>query len=89
MLLNLAYNSLRAAQGREGPTLTVEVTIDPVKNYRVVVNSFLASGGDSFAVLVDGTDRLGGATDLEALQAYFAAHSPVVPPALDRVALLP
>jgi 5'-nucleotidase len=65
------------------------VTIDPVKNYRVVVNSFLASGGDSFAVLVDGTDRLGGATDLEALQAYFAAHSPVAPPALDRVALLP
>jgi len=65
------------------------VTIDPVKDYRVVVNSFLASGGDSFAVLVDGTDRLGGATDLEALQAYFAAHSPVAPPALDRVALLP
>ena len=65
------------------------VTVDPAKSYRVVVNSFLATGGDGFAVLVDGTDRLGGATDLEALQAYFAANSPVPPPALDRVTLAP
>jgi 5'-nucleotidase len=65
------------------------VTIDPAKTYRVVVNSFLASGGDGFAVLVAGTDRLGGVTDLEALQAYFAGNSPVAPPALDRVTLAP
>ena len=65
------------------------VTIDPAKSYRVVVNSFMAGGGDGFAVLVDGTERLGGAVDLEALEAYFAKNSPVAPPALDRVTLLP
>ena len=65
------------------------VVIDPAKSYRVTVNSFLAAGGDGFSVLVQGTDRIGGALDLDALEAYFAAHSPVSPPPLDRVALLP
>lgn len=65
------------------------VTIDPVKEYRVTVNSFLASGGDGFGVLVGGTDKLGGVTDIEALEAYFADNSPVVPPPLDRVTLVP
>jgi 5'-nucleotidase len=59
------------------------------QTYRVTVNSFLASGGDSFAVLVNGTDRLGGAIDLEAMEEYLAASSPVSPPALDRITLLP
>jgi 5'-nucleotidase len=55
----------------------------------VTVNSFLATGGDGFTVLNGGTERLGGANDLDALAAYFAANSPVPPPALDRVTLLP
>lgn len=65
------------------------VPIDPAAEYRVTVNSFLASGGDGFYVLVDGTDRLGGANDLDALMAYFAEYSPVSPPALDRITALP
>jgi len=65
------------------------VVVDPNKSYRVTVNSFLASGGDKFSVLVNGTNRLGGALDLDVLQDYFAAHSPVAPPALDRVTVLP
>jgi two-component system sensor kinase FixL len=39
VLLNLAYNSLRAAQGRERPTLTVEVDIDPVNTTIRVIDS--------------------------------------------------
>lgn len=65
------------------------VTLKPNQTYRVTVISYLASGGDDFDVLVDGTDRLGGVTDMEALVDYFAEHSPVTPPALDRVTLLP
>lgn len=65
------------------------VTIDPVKEYRVTVNSFLAGGGDGFGVLVGGADKLGGVTDIEALEAYFADNSPVAPPPLDRVTLVP
>ncbi len=59
--------------------------IDPGANYRVTVNSFLADGGDNFAVLVDGTDRLGGDVDLDAFEAYFSANTPVAPGPADRI----
>ena len=36
----------------------------------VVVNSYLAEGGDNFTVLREGTDRLGGPLDLDALVDY-------------------
>ena len=65
------------------------VTLVPDQVYRVTVNSFLAAGGDGFKVLLAGTDRIGGANDLDALVDYFDANSPVAPPALDRITVLP
>ncbi len=44
--------------------------IKPASVYTVVVNSFLAGGGDNFKVLTAGTDRITGAVDLDALIAY-------------------
>jgi 5'-nucleotidase len=58
----------------------------PSTSYRVTVNSFLADGGDTFTVLRDGTNRLGGAVDTDALEAYLMANPPALPPALqDRI----
>ena len=54
-------------------------------DYRITVNSFLADGGDNFTVLPDGTDRLGGEVDLDALVTYFGANSPVGPGPQDRI----
>jgi len=65
------------------------VPIDPNRSYRVTVNSFLADGGDGFTVLVQGTDRLGGDVDLDALVNYFEANSPVAPGPQDRIILIP
>jgi 5'-nucleotidase len=65
------------------------VTVDPGANYRVTVNSFLADGGDSFPVLKEGTDRLGGAVDTDAFEAYFAAFSPVAPGPQNRITQIP
>ena len=65
------------------------VVVDPGANYRVTVNSFMADGGDNFSVLVDGTDRLGGEVDLDALVTYFGANSPVAPGPQDRITQLP
>jgi 5'-nucleotidase len=59
--------------------------LDPAATYRVTVNSFLAEGGDAFAVLTEGTDRLGGALDLDAFEAYLRTASPVAPGPLDRI----
>lgn len=66
-----------------------DVTIDPSASYRVTVNSFLADGGDGFSVLLEGTNRLGGAVDVDALAAYFAARSPVAPGPQDRINVVP
>lgn len=66
------------------------VPIDPNGTYRVTVNSFLADGGDNFFVLRQGTDRLGGALDLDAVEAYFAAaQGPVAPGPQDRITVVP
>ena len=66
------------------------VAIDPTANYRVTVNSFLADGGDAFAVLKDGTNRLGGAVDTDAFEAYLQANpSGVAPGAQNRITRLP
>jgi 5'-nucleotidase len=59
--------------------------IDPAASYRVTVNSFLASGGDGFSVLNEGTNRLGGDVDVDALEKYLAANNPLAPPALGRI----
>jgi 5'-nucleotidase len=63
------------------------VPLDLAASYRVTVNSFLADGGDGFAVLRSGTDRIGGLEDLQALEAYLAAAEPggIEPPPLDRI----
>lgn len=65
------------------------VTVDPAASYRVTVNSFLADGGDGFTVLKQGTNRLGGAVDTDAFEAYMKAFSPVTPSPRDRITLLP
>jgi 5'-nucleotidase len=51
--------------------------IAPTERVRVAVNSFLATGGDGFTVLEQGTNRLGGDVDIDAFVAYFKTHSPV------------
>jgi 5'-nucleotidase len=49
------------------------------------MNSFLATGGDNFTVFNQGTDSLGGDQDVDALEAYIAANSPLAPPATNRI----
>jgi 5'-nucleotidase len=65
------------------------VTLDPAGSYRVTMNSFLADGGDGFSTFTLGTDRLGGAVDTDALEAYFAVFSPVAPGPMNRITVLP
>ena len=64
--------------------LKAGVPIELANVYRVTVNDFLADGM-SYGVLKEGTDRVGGAQDIDALVAFFAAHSPVAPGWRDRI----
>jgi 5'-nucleotidase len=58
------------------------------QSYRVQMNSFLATGGDGFSVFNNCTNQLGGEVDLDALVRYFQNHSPISPPAEDRIVRL-
>ncbi|MGP3983448.1 bifunctional metallophosphatase/5'-nucleotidase [Streptomyces sp. KR80] len=66
--------------------------IEDAKTYRVAMNEFLSGGGDGFPVFKEGKNKLVGAADLDALTAYFAAHSspsaPLAPPKADRITVV-
>jgi 5'-nucleotidase len=53
--------------------------LDPVANYRVTVNNYLAQGGDGFTVLKAGTAPQVGGFDVDALFDYFRDNSPITP----------
>ena len=58
------------------------VAIDPASKYRVVANSFLVTGGDTFPAFRNGTAPTTGPGDVDVLVEYFQANSPVsAPPA--------
>ena len=63
-------------------------TVDKASSYRVVLNNFIADGGDGFTVFRSCTAPLGGDVDIDAFGRYLAAHSPLAPPPLNRITRL-
>lgn len=63
--------------------------LDLNASYNIVVNNFMAAGGDSFSVLTKGTNIRTGDVDVTATEAYFNSHSPVAPGAKNRITQLP
>ncbi|WP_280155069.1 bifunctional metallophosphatase/5'-nucleotidase [Piscinibacter sp. XHJ-5] len=64
----------------------VGAVVSPARTYRVTVNNFLSTGGDGFTSFNNGSNRLGGAQDIDALTAYLAGfklpdHAPYDPAA--------
>lgn len=91
---------LQVSQGftftwRQAPGQPIEIVAGSVKlngealvagqTYRIATNNFLAGGGDGFATFTAGANRAVLGSDIEALEDYMAAHSPVAPGARDRV----
>ena len=62
------------------------IPIDPAASYRVTVNNFLSAGGDGFTAFRGGTSQQFGGYDVDALDAYFKANSPVSPGQAERIA---
>jgi len=75
---------LAAGQGNRIVAGTLKlngVAIDPAKSYKIVTNSFLASGGDNFKVMATGSNITDTKiVDLAAMIVYFSANSPLSPP---------
>ncbi len=72
-----AYDLTRVPGDRVVAMTLAGRPIDPGASYRIATNSFLASGGDGFTVLREGTDRRDAGEDLAALEAYIGHHSSV------------
>jgi 5'-nucleotidase len=82
---NVAAGAKRVTDG----SLTIGgVVVDKAASYRVVLNNFIADGGDGFSVFRSCTAPLGGDVDIDAFARYLQAHSPVAPPALNRITRL-
>ncbi len=60
--------------------------IEPQRDYRVGVQSYLGSGGDNFSVFTHGRDITGGGLDVDALADYIRAQSAAGPMALPLAA---
>lgn len=61
------------------------MAVESALQYRVTANSFLAGGGDGQTLFAQGTDRVTGVMDVDALDAYIATNSPLPPPTLGRI----
>ena len=65
------------------------VAVQPADTIRVTINNFLATGGDGFSRLVLGTNAIGGAQDIDALESYMLASlgagPDFAPPATNRI----
>ncbi|MFO0748837.1 MAG: bifunctional metallophosphatase/5'-nucleotidase [Myxococcota bacterium] len=59
--------------------------LDAKRSYRVVMNAFLAGGGDGFATLGTGRERKIGVIDLDALVSYLRTHPGLTAPSGGRV----
>jgi len=83
---NYAYTAGNTCNARVTAMSINGIPVDPAAAYRVTVNSFLADGGDGFAVLKEGTGRLGGAVDTDAFEAYLQANpAGVAPGPMNRI----
>ena len=75
--------TLRTGLGASASTETLVnaagVVQNPTRIYRVTVNNFMADGGDGYTTLAKGTNRVGGAQDIDALTAYLAANFKTTP----------
>ncbi|MFG6114166.1 bifunctional metallophosphatase/5'-nucleotidase [Halobacillus sp. MO56] len=59
--------------------------IDPEQPYTVTVNNFIATGGDGFTVLKEGTNQVTGPLALDAMIEYLKQQENIEAPALNRI----
>ena len=82
-----------AASGQGNRVVASSMTLNgqaivPAQTYKVVIQTFLQSGGDSFSAFKLGTNPLQGGFDIAAITAYMKAHPNYVPVTPNRITKL-
>jgi 5'-nucleotidase len=93
LVSNVTYSYTRVVPAgtkrvQDGSLKIGGVVVNKVAGYRVVMNNFMADGGDGYSVFRACTAPLGGEVDIDAFGRYVLAHSPVSPPPLNRITRL-
>jgi 5'-nucleotidase len=84
--LSYVWNPAAAIEQRITDVKIKGKALDPTQQYQVVVNNFLADGGDGFSVLKQGTDRQLIGRDLDAFESYIRERGDrITDVQLDRV----
>ncbi|WP_291426849.1 bifunctional UDP-sugar hydrolase/5'-nucleotidase [Deinococcus sp.] len=87
--LTYSYDSTAAKGSRvDASSLKLNgAVLDPAKNYRIVTNSFLAGGGDSFSTFKSGTNvlQLPNLVDIDVFVAYVKANPGLAGGAQNRI----
>ncbi len=90
---NLGYDWREsAAVGEKVVPASIRIggeVVRPEGRYRVVMNAYLAGGGDRFPVLAEGTERRVGIVDVDALVWYLQKHQPLRLPPSAAIRRLP
>jgi 5'-nucleotidase len=82
-----AYDVLRP-EGRRVDQASIRIDgrpIVPAGRYRILVNEFLASGGDGLDLFKEASGWADSGADLDALLEYFRIHAPIAPGPQDRI----
>lgn len=74
---SFAYDLARPAGERVVEARLNGRPIDPAASYRLTINNFLASGGDGFAILAEGSNAIDAGLDLDALEAFLNSGATV------------
>jgi 5'-nucleotidase len=68
-----------------GSLMIGERRIAPTDRLRVAASDFLVAGGNGFTIFKEGTNKVAGDADIDALVAYVRTHSPVAPGPQNRI----
>jgi len=84
--MTYSYDSSKEVGKRIVDAKIGDKALDPKAVYPIVVNSFMADGGDDFSMLRQGSNIFNtGISITDLLQQYIAAHSPITPPTGGRI----
>ena len=66
--------TLRSGASVETIVDAAGTVVQPTRTWRVTVNNFMADGGDGYSTFLNGTNRIGGAQDIDALVAFLGRY---------------
>jgi 5'-nucleotidase / UDP-sugar diphosphatase len=87
--LTYTYDPTKEVGRRVSDVMVAGNALDLKATYSIATNNFMADGGDDFTMLRQGSNIFNtGISITDLLQQYIQAHSPITPPAVNRIKMV-